>query len=276
MKRAHSLQRPVAAATLSVISLLVLGVISHAGPVQPPSPARELNNLAMLAESVPENTHFYILIFGSQSLPKRPRYTHTWATMVRTREVPGEPPVVCEVHTISWTPASGVVRPLRFQVEPGLNLDLWTTIAGARSDHERVSLWGPYESWHGLYRRFVTQAEFLETGAIGYQCIDGFGESARFGNGSNCYHAISDMDPEFDRRQYPLFFYGNAASVNIVRQIMKRPVLIHPQVTHDWLIEALCLDEYKFTRKRYKGPVVEFSPEAILARGSDGSVDAGH
>ena len=30
-------------------------------------------------------------------------------------------------------------------------------------------MWGPYEIWHGLYHRFVTQESFLASGRIGYQ-----------------------------------------------------------------------------------------------------------
>lgn len=71
------------------------------------------------------------------------------------------------------------------------------------------------------------------------------------------------MDPQFDRRQYPLLFYGNPASKNIVRQMFERPILVHPQQTHDWLIPALGLDRYPIVHRRYDGPVKEYSPEAV-------------
>jgi hypothetical protein len=109
----------------------------------------------------------------------------------------------------------------------------------------------------------VTQKEFLDTGMLGYQCTDEFGEAARTGNGSNCFHALSDMDPQFDRRQYPLLFYGDAAAKNIVRQLYVRPILIHPYQTHDWLIPAIGLDHYPIVRRQYHGTAKEFSPEAL-------------
>lgn len=252
---------------LLILSLMALGSICRARePVQPPSPARELRNLDLIDAPTPEFEHYYILIFGAQSTPKVPRYTHTWLTAVKTYEKPGEAPTIRDVQTISWGPSAGVVRLLRFKVEPGHNSDLASTMAWARRSHAPVSLWGPYETWQGLYRRIEIQSEYLRSGAIGYQCTDGFGEAARLGNGSNCFHAVSDMDPEFDRRQYPLFFYGNPASANIVRQIMRRPVLIHPNITHDWLIDALGLCPSELNRRRYHGRVVEFSPEAVRAR----------
>jgi hypothetical protein len=73
----------------------------------------------------------------------------------------------------------------------------------------------------------------------------------------------ASWNPQFDRRQYPLFFYGNAAAKNIVRQLFARPILLHPQQTQDWLIPALGLDCYRIARRQYHGPAKEFSPEAM-------------
>ena len=47
----------------------------------------------------------------------------------------------------------------------------------ARGYGERVSLWGPYEIPPGLYRKLLSQKEFIESGAVGYQCIDTIGEA---------------------------------------------------------------------------------------------------
>jgi hypothetical protein len=247
-------------------TLLVLLVLLAAGcaGIRPPSPARDLRTEELLAAGKPEYEHYYILIFGSQLPIAIPRYTHTWATMVKTTEPPGAPPQILEVQNISWMPGTLDIHPLRCWVEPGTNLDLCATLQEVLSHRERVSVWGPYESYHGLYERFRVQKAWLDAGMIGYQCTDGFGEAARKGNASNCFHALSDMDPQFDRRQYPLFFYGDAAAKNIVRQLFARPILIHPQQTQDALIPALCLDRYPIVRRRYCGPTREFSPEALL------------
>jgi hypothetical protein len=244
-----------------LLTVLASGCASHG--VRPPSPARDLSIESLIAPGKPEHEHYYVLIFGSQLPVQVPRYTHTWATMVKTTEPPGGPVQVAEVHTISWMPATLDIHPYRCWVEKGTNLDLCTTIEEVLKHKERVSLWGPYETWHGLYRRFATQKKFLDAGMIGYQCTDAFGEAARTGNGSNCFHALSDMDPLFDRRQYPLLFYGDAAAKNIVRQLFDRPILIHPQQTHDWLIPAIGLDHYPIVRRQYHGPAKEFSPEAL-------------
>jgi hypothetical protein len=232
--------------------------------VQPPSPARDLSIESLLALKKPEHEHYYLLVFGSQTPVRLPRFTHTWATMVRTTEIPGKPLQINDVHTISWLPAAMKIRATRLRVEPGVNLDLCATIEEMLRNRERISLWGPYETWQGFYTRFAAQKTFLESGMLGYQCNDQFGEAARCGNGSNCFHALSDMDPQFDRRQYPLLDYGDRASENIVHQLFARPILIHPQQTHDWLLQALRLDQCPICRRQYTGAAKEFSPEALL------------
>lgn len=251
------------ARAFACISVLLFGSSCSGQPVRPPTPARFLNVETLLSTPRPDHEHYYILIFGSQTTPRIPKYTHTWATLVKTSEVPGHAPVLLEVNTISWLPETLDVRLLRFKVEKGINLDLNDTIREMLHNGERVSMWGPYETWGGLHDRFLSQKTFLESNAIGYQCTDGFGEAARKGNGSNCFHALSDIDPLFDRSQYPLLFYGNPASKNIVRQLFERPTLIHPYQTHDWLIPALGLDRCPIVRRRYEGPAREYSPEAI-------------
>jgi hypothetical protein len=179
-----------------------------------------------------------------------------------TQEPNAEPHI--ETHTISWLPDSLNVRWWKFSVEPGSNFSNEFSIEHALHTNQRVSAWGPYETWSGMYKRFITQKAFLDSGAIGYQCTDAIGESAKYGNGCDCFHAISDMDPYFDRGRYPLRYFGNRATLNIVRQIQMRPVLINPSVTHDWLFGALGLDRYPIHRRQYEGKFVEFSPEAVF------------
>jgi hypothetical protein len=236
-----------------------------ANDVRPPSPARDLNNLDMLAMPTPPNERYYILIFASQSTPKIPRLTHCWGTVVKVTDQPGGAAPAIGSHTISWYPSTLKIKPWHFRVEDGTNLDLHTTIKEVLQHHERVSMWGPYETWHGLYRRFQVQKQFMESGEVGYQCIDTIGEAPRDGAGCDCIHAMSDMDPVFDRRRYPLTYFGEAASRNIVRQVRQRPILIHPDQTHDWLIPALGLDCYPIIHRQETSPSEEFSPENVRA-----------
>ena len=170
--------------------------------VRPPTPARDLDPYAMWEPRPGE--HFYVTLFASQTTRRIARLTHSWATVLRvTDQAEGQPPLV-DSHTISWLPATLEIHPWRFRTEPGANLDLHETLRYALANGERVSQWGPYECRPNLYHRFLVQKEFLESGRIGYQCIDTVGEAARTGDGCDCIHAMTDMDPLFSRNRYPL------------------------------------------------------------------------
>jgi hypothetical protein len=189
--------------------------------------------------------HYYVLVFASQSRPPLPRFTHIWATAVRVTD---RPPAV-ETATISWLPATLDIRPLRPVVEPGVNLGLRETLDLVLREGERVTLWGPYECRPGLYRRFLVQKAFLESGRVGYQCDDELGEAALTGEGCNCIHALTDMDPQFGREHYPLTRYGDAAGRYIGEQLRERGALVDGGRTHAWVAAALGLDAFPLTRR---------------------------
>jgi hypothetical protein len=86
------------------------------------------------------------------------------------------------------------------------------------------------------------QKEFLESGRIGYQAIDDVGEAARTGDGCDCIHAMTDMDPLYSRSRYPLIRFGESATRSVVRELTRRDILINPDQTHDWLNAALGID----------------------------------
>jgi hypothetical protein len=239
----------------SVIAALValsLGCAEFAK--RPDSPAAKITVEELEQTPAPPNERYYLLVYGSQSVPVLPRRCHTFATAVRVVDQGAGVPPCMEAHTISWFPASLDVRPWHFRVEPGVNLELHKTIEFTQGQNQRVSLWGPFEIRPGLYRKFVMQHEWIDSGSIGYQCIDTVGESARCGNGSDCIHAIADADAKIDRRGYALTRFGDRASENIVHQIAARGGFIDYCQTHDWLIPALKLDQYCIVRRPYDGP----------------------
>jgi hypothetical protein len=157
---------------------------------------------------------------------------------------------VAEVHTISWMPANLEVKPWRFTPELGRNLELHESIRMALGFREHVALWGPYEIHPQAYRRFLMQKAFLESGRVGYQCIDTLGAGAD-GSGCDCIHAITDMDPEFDRGYYPLSRFGEAGSRFIVRQLFERDLLVNEE-THSWLEGPLGLCGYPIRHRVYR------------------------
>src|SRR5437762_11727143 len=145
--------------------------------------------LAWLAATTPAQAQdrYYVLVFSSQSEPKKFRYTHTWATFVRVPCAGGP----LEVNTISWLPATLVIRPLALFTEPGVNLDLYSSINQARSDCERISVWGPYEIRCELYQRALERKAGLENGEYKYKAIDLFVYGA---SASDCIHSVTDLD----------------------------------------------------------------------------------
>ena len=259
------------AATLRRVAVVLFACIAAgcAGRAQTLSPVHALPPEAIPDDPAPGERYF-LLVFGSETTPRVPRYTHTWATVVKTLEVPGCEPQVAEVHTISWMPADLVIHPWRFTPEPGRNLELHETVRMALGFHEHVALWGPYEVRPRGYRRFLLQKAFMESGRVGYQCIDTVGAGAD-GSGCDCIHAVTDMDPQFDRSYYPLSRFGEAGSRFIVRQLFERNLLVSGE-TESWLEGPLGLCSYPIHHRVYRDRP---HPFGSLRRGAEPSPSDG-
>jgi hypothetical protein len=132
------------------------------------------------------------------------------------------------------------------------------TLEYAIKERERVCLWGPYEIRPSFYQRFLVQKQFLETSGIGYQCVDNMGESARTGDACACMHAITDTDPQYGRANYPLIWYGDAASEHLAFRLRDRGSLLNPEIEHDHLLEPLGLTRYAIMRRRLGDRVFDF------------------
>ena len=96
------------------------------------------------------------------------------------------------------------------------------------------------------------QKDFMDSGRVCYQCIDTVGE-ARSGIGSDCIHAITDCDAQFNRGGYPLRRFGNRASEHIVEQVRDRGGYVNPCVTHDWLLGPLGISDCPIERRSIEG-----------------------
>ena len=222
-----------------------------------PTPAAQIDANELAHRTPPPNERYYVLLFGSHDALHQIRYSHTWATLIRATDIPGQRQAVLDVQTISWYPATREIRPWSFQIEPGTNLGLHETIRLMHATDQQVYMWGPYEVWHGLAHRFQVQKAFLESGSVGYQCVDTVGEAARTGGACDCIHALSDMDPDYPRWRYPLAFYGAPATENLVRRMMHSPgTVLGCGQTHDWLLEPLGLCDASLHRRTYHGRIV--------------------
>jgi hypothetical protein len=235
--------------------------------VQPQTPARS-RTFAGLREP-PPGEHFYVIVFGSESTPRMPRFTHSWGTFIRvTGQGEGREPII-ETDTISWMPATLDIRPWCFEIETGVNLGLHETLRYTIDTGEHIAQWGPAECRPELYYRAVVQKEFLESGRMGYQCIDTAGVAGRTGLGCDCIHAITDMDPIYSRNRYRLIRFGIAASRFIAGELGRRDMLIHPNQTHDWLNRWLGLHSYPINHRTFRGsPVLGERPSSFPMRTS--------
>jgi hypothetical protein len=193
---------------------------------------------------------YYVILFGSQSTPRLPRYTHTWATFVKASGEGQDSSayLIDEVFTISWLPADLEVRSLRLRAEEGVNLDLETTLAYVLQ-RERVSEWGPFQIAPQLYDRALARKAELESGSVKYKAIDpNFG--ARAYSVSDCIHGITDIDPDYDRSYYrEVRRFGEAASHWLAYQFVTRGRFINLGENLDWINQRLGLDNYPIVHR---------------------------
>ena len=184
---------------------------------------------------------FYMLVFGSESDPKRLRLTHTYATFVRaTGEGPDVANYQLTVHTISWLPRALDVRVRRVHAEPGINLDLHPTMQFVLKSHEHVTMWGPYLISREIYNKSLVVLNKLNSGTELYRAVDG----PLNNDVSDCIHAVGDVDPRFGRRRYVLDKVGKPASAFISQQIVRRTRYDQSVLDNSWLIPGLGLTAY--------------------------------
>jgi hypothetical protein len=185
-------------------------------------------------------------LFGAQSVPYQVRYTHTWATVVRTAVTPaGEYPV--EIHTVSWMPATLQIRPLALRPEPGVNLNLAETFAWVATFDGRVSCWGPYEIRADRYQRYVARKEELVNEGFQYRAI---GALTRTGEVSNCGQSFARASPTVGRFLQPTPAPGENGTSRLMQRYLRADGLEEAPPTHDWILQVIGADRYQFTRRQ--------------------------
>ena len=163
------------------------------------------------------------------------RYTHTFATFVHASGDGDDLSawMIQEVVDISWLPQTMVLHPLRFRAEEtGINLELPATLRWAKCNGLGVSMWGPYEIRPALFEMACTRANYLQSGAVGYNVVD----RRRRPLVLDCIHAVSGIDRSRGSFHTRLAF-GDIASYFVLHHF--RDSLINPCVPHDWVAERL-------------------------------------
>jgi hypothetical protein len=208
---------------------------------------------------------FYVLIFGSESDPKKLRNSHTFATFVRATGEGADPSTsAVTAHTISWVPRSLDVRINRVHPEPGLNLDLASTLRFVYHDHQNVTMWGPYLITPEIYNRSIEEYNKLNSGQELYRSVDGPINNKI----SDCIHAVGEVDPRFGRRHYALDKIGKPASAYIAQQIVRRSQFDHSLYDNRWLIPRLGLTNYpiEFVDSRGTAHLPQYEVQSFKSR----------
>jgi len=185
----------------------------------------------------------YMVVFGSQRHPNWPRFSHSFAAVVRARDDQANPTVL-EDYVISWLPETKVIVPLRPWPETGENFDLKTTLAWVTRRFPRVqseiTAWGPSRIEPRLYQAFVARANQLESGSIQYIAADsGF----RPDQATNCIHALSDLGlTSYLLKTYAT--HGREASRRVVNYFNTEGLLIDPSTVYPWVAHHFGLENY--------------------------------
>jgi hypothetical protein len=134
------------------------------------------------------------------------------------------------------------------QARQGVNLDLEATLAYVLQ-RERVSEWGPFQISQRFYDRALERKAELESGRVQYKAIDpNFGPRVHYV--SDCIHAISDLDTDYDRSYYrEVRRFGEAASHWVAYQFVYRGRRITLGENLDWINQRLGLNNYPITHR---------------------------
>jgi len=190
---------------------------------------------AALAAAPPEAApRYFFTLFGGESVPFRPRTAHTWATFAKATPA-ADGTTLVESVTISWLPATGVVKPFRLHAETGKNFTLQETYALAAAEGDRVSVWGPYEISAEWYARAVAQAARLESGAVRYRVLDSLGFNDRV---QHCVRAVTAADMTRQFRLQPVLQVGERGTSRLAAEYASGGAFVGGIVTHDWVLPA--------------------------------------
>jgi hypothetical protein len=181
--------------------------------------------LALSAPSVSAADKYFVEFFAIQDGAASPAVSHCFASFMHARETkPGDDQgrwSVVEEFSISWLPASGVVK-LLAPPEKGKNYTRKESLDRAAKLGLQPKSWGPFELRKEGYDAARKQRARLEADQVAYKAADRLGRPAA---AINCIHALSDVVPG------PLLetglARGFAAGELIVRHY--RPLLVSDQ-----------------------------------------------
>jgi hypothetical protein len=193
---------------------------------------------------MPRNAEtYYMIVFGAQRHPNWPRFSHTFAAVVRaTRARPGDDPVEMQSEAIGWLPATMEIHWWNPTPEPGKNFDLRTTLDWVNRPfpavQSKVYAWGPFQIEKRLYDAFTERVIQLNSGSVEYLAVDDL--ELRPDRACNCIHALSDLGLE----QILLgtgAAHGREASFIVTKYFEKQQLIIDPATVYPFIRDYLQL-----------------------------------
>jgi len=148
---------------------------------------------------------YYMVVWAYQGPGNAPRDSHTFAAFYNGDDLADGRVAPA---TISWLPATGVVR--RLGVERGHNFSLAQTLVMACRSGRHLASWGPYEITFSLYRWALARISLLKSGKVFYSLL-----SLRPST-MNCIEAAGDIT---ETPFHPGLSWGFAASAAVVRHL---------------------------------------------------------
>jgi hypothetical protein len=191
----------------------------------------------------------YLVIYSFQNQPSnKTDLAHSFASFVR---VSSDGPTLDTEHcrfehfTISWLPASLTVKCKKFRSEPGVNLDLPSSLKWGYERGLCLSYWGPYEIQKCLYDDALTKKAELDSGCLRYKAIDA---ACRTAEVSNCIHTLTDLVLRTADRRLCTPCWGDPASYFVAQACASR--MIDPNRTHAWVLRRLGIADEPMTERR--------------------------
>src|SRR3954469_18571217 len=186
--------------------------------------------LMLLGNTARAEELYFVAVFGAQKAPHRPKYTHSFAAFVKvTGEGDNIHSHAIEAFTISWLPKSLDIELGRPLPEPGVNLDLHTTLRFVLESDEKISLWGPFQIKKELFDKALAKIAELQGGTVTYKAVDSGFPSKKV---SNCIHALLDLTRDCSRVRVASPLPGNPASYVITKRF--EPWFIDGDKVHSW------------------------------------------
>lgn len=197
-----------------------------------------------------EPVRCYLLLFGGLGQRGRPNTAHTWATFVCTRD--SSQAASLSKFTISWLPCEMPVKPFGGS-RPGRNYSLHETMEAYRTGNEHINLWGPMEIQPSFFNEALAHKDLLDSGQVHYRVFDAGSfpviESLKRQQVCHCVHAITRANERLKADSAPVLWYGGLITRRVASSLKSTNLAICPEITHDWLLDALDLRQYNFVRR---------------------------